>query len=75
MNRRLTILCPSQDTPCMCANQSRSFRQWRRSEILPILLATVGPNLTDGPAPDLRDAVERHRRGLPVSEPLPEIRP
>jgi hypothetical protein len=75
MNRRLMISRPSQNTPCMCANQSRFFRQWRRREFLLILLAAVGPNPARGPAPDLHAAAEQNRKGLTVIGPFPEIRP
>jgi hypothetical protein len=59
----------------MCANQSRFFRQWRRFELLLILLAAVGPILAHGPAPGVHAAVEQHRNGLPVIETPLEIRP
>jgi len=59
----------------MCAKQSPFFRQWRRFEFLLILLAAVGPNLTDGSAPDLRDAVGQHRNGLRVIQSLLQFRP
>jgi hypothetical protein len=59
----------------MCANQSRFFRQWRRFEFLLILLAAVGPNLTDGHAPDLRDAVEQNRNDLRLIQSLLQFRP